>query len=68
MENIKVTYTRTGNQFHASRDGMKTVCGRKVKGTYGPLGTLIEMQVEKADGTYGQSRFVPASVTCHKCN
>lgn len=68
MEKLTVTRTRTGNERHASVNGSKTLCGRKVTANYGVVGTPIETQAQNADGSWADVTFVPAVVTCEKCN
>lgn len=60
---IKVVGTRTGFAFHGSLDGKKTLCGRKVSETYGPVGCEIETMPMDSD----EVTIIQGSVTCDKC-
>lgn len=68
MEKLIVTRTRTGNERHASINGTKTLCGRKVTVSYGAVGTPLETQAQNADGSWAEIVVIPAVVTCEKCN
>lgn len=63
MEQVIVTGTRTGQYMHASHDKAVTLCGRKVKGVYGPVGTMIETMTMDSDKVFLKA----AEVTCEKC-
>jgi hypothetical protein len=61
---ILTATTRTGNYIHAKdATGAKALCGRKVKGTLGPVGADVETMSMDSDEVF----ITKAAVTCETC-